>query len=128
MSPVSAVAAGDAVRVDAEALQQQIEELQEDVARKLGGFRITRHKLELYGLCPKAQGVPGGFCPHDQAAAQARVPSATSTTEVRYMVASFPAARMPAALSSPRAFRITIAGEQLQHARPECSPSPDMRR
>lgn len=45
----------------------QIEALQESVARGLGNFRVIKHKLELYGLCPKAQGVPGGSCPDEEA-------------------------------------------------------------
>ena len=43
----------------------EIEKLQEQMAERLGGFKIVRHKLELYGLCPKAQGVPNGHCPND---------------------------------------------------------------
>ena len=43
----------------------EIEELQEAAAEKLGGFKIMTHKLELYGLCPKAMGVPGGNCPDE---------------------------------------------------------------
>jgi Fur family ferric uptake transcriptional regulator len=43
----------------------EIEELQDSVAEKLGGFKIMNHKLELYGLCPKAMGVPGGSCPDE---------------------------------------------------------------
>ncbi len=42
-----------------------IEQLQEETARKLGGFQVLRHKHELYCLCPKAQGIPGGRCPRD---------------------------------------------------------------
>jgi Fur family ferric uptake transcriptional regulator len=45
----------------------EIEELQESVAEKLGGFKIMTHKLELYGLCPKAMGVPSGSCPDETA-------------------------------------------------------------
>lgn len=45
----------------------QIEALQDSMARKLGGFTIVRHKLELYGLCPKAMGVPDGRCPDEEA-------------------------------------------------------------
>jgi Fur family ferric uptake transcriptional regulator len=41
-----------------------IERLQEQVARTFG-FSLVRHKLELYGLCPKARGIRGGSCPHD---------------------------------------------------------------
>ncbi len=42
-----------------------IEQLQDDVANRLGGFKLTRHKLELYGLCPKAAGVKNGYCPNE---------------------------------------------------------------
>jgi Fur family ferric uptake transcriptional regulator len=42
----------------------EIERLQDSVAQQLGGFRIVRHKLELYGLCPKAQGIAAS-CPND---------------------------------------------------------------
>ncbi len=45
----------------------EIEALQEKMALQLGGFRVLRHKHELYCLCPKAQGVPGGTCPRDDA-------------------------------------------------------------
>ncbi len=41
---------------------EQIERLQDEVANELGGFKIVRHKLELYGLCPRAQGEQGGYC------------------------------------------------------------------
>ena len=41
----------------------EIEALQDKVANRLGGFHIVRHKLELYGLCPKARGIPNGACP-----------------------------------------------------------------
>ena len=44
----------------------QIEQLQHKVAQRLGGFKIVRHKLELYGLCQKALGVPGGRCPDEE--------------------------------------------------------------
>jgi len=44
----------------------EIERLQEAMAAELGGFRVLRHKHELYCLCPKAQGVPGGSCPHER--------------------------------------------------------------
>lgn len=43
----------------------EIEALQDKVARQLGGFRVVKHKLELYGLCPKAQGIAGGHCPDE---------------------------------------------------------------
>jgi Fur family ferric uptake transcriptional regulator len=42
-----------------------IEQLQDEMANRLGGFKLTRHKLELYGLCPKAAGVKGGYCPNE---------------------------------------------------------------
>lgn len=46
----------------------EIERLQDNVAQRLG-FKIVRHKLELYGLCPKALGVPGGHCPDEESRA-----------------------------------------------------------
>ena len=45
----------------------EIERLQDTVASRLGGFKVIQHKLELYGLCPKEQGVVGGLCPGDEA-------------------------------------------------------------
>ncbi len=45
----------------------EIEDLQEKIADRLGGFTVLRHRHELYGLCPKARGVEGGTCPNDQA-------------------------------------------------------------
>lgn len=42
-----------------------IEQLQDEMAERLGGFKLVRHKLELYGLCPKAAGVKSGYCPKD---------------------------------------------------------------
>lgn len=44
----------------------EIERLQDQVARSFG-FNVVRHKLELYGLCPKARGIKGGSCPGDDA-------------------------------------------------------------
>jgi Fur family ferric uptake transcriptional regulator len=44
----------------------EIEQLQEKIAARLGGFTVLRHRHELYGLCPKAQGIPGGSCPREQ--------------------------------------------------------------
>jgi Fur family transcriptional regulator, ferric uptake regulator len=44
----------------------EIERLQEEMAQNLGGFRVLSHKHELYCLCPKAQGVPGGSCPNER--------------------------------------------------------------
>lgn len=43
----------------------EIERLQEQVAERLGGFHVVRHRHELYGLCPKARGVSGGSCPNE---------------------------------------------------------------
>ncbi len=43
----------------------EIEALQDKVAQRLGGFKIERHRLELYGICPKEQGIPGGTCPNE---------------------------------------------------------------
>lgn len=42
-----------------------IEQLQDEMADRLGGFKLVRHKLELYGLCPKAAGQKGGYCPNE---------------------------------------------------------------
>ncbi len=42
-----------------------IERLQEEMAESLGGFKLVRHKLELYGVCPKYAGVRGGACPNE---------------------------------------------------------------
>lgn len=44
----------------------EIEKLQEQVARSFG-FNLVRHKLELYGLCPKARGIKAGSCPREAA-------------------------------------------------------------
>lgn len=49
----------------------EIEALQDKVARSFG-FSLVRHKLELYGLCPKARGIKGGSCPRDAAEDAAR--------------------------------------------------------
>ena len=43
----------------------EIERLQDRIASRLGGFKVVRHRHELYGLCPKAQGVAGGRCPNE---------------------------------------------------------------
>jgi Fur family transcriptional regulator, ferric uptake regulator len=43
----------------------EIEALQEKIAERLGGFAVLRHRHELYGVCPKAQGIPGGSCPRE---------------------------------------------------------------
>ena len=47
----------------------EIERLQDKIADRLGGFKVVRHRHELYGLCPKEQGVPGGRCPREALAA-----------------------------------------------------------
>jgi Fur family ferric uptake transcriptional regulator len=41
----------------------EIERLQERIAARLGGFKVVRHRHELYGLCPREQGTVGGACP-----------------------------------------------------------------
>lgn len=43
----------------------EIEVLQERVAKRLG-FSITTHRHEIFGLCEKAQGIPGGACPAER--------------------------------------------------------------
>lgn len=48
---------------------EEIERLQDKVARSFG-FTLVRHKLELYGLCPKARGIKGGSCPREVAEAE----------------------------------------------------------
>ena len=48
----------------------EIEKLQDEMAARLGGFKVVSHKLELYGTCPKAMGIKGGGCPHDDAVAR----------------------------------------------------------
>ncbi len=45
---------------------EEIERLQENVAARLGSFKVVRHRHELYGLCPKAQGISGGSCPNEK--------------------------------------------------------------
>jgi Fur family ferric uptake transcriptional regulator len=44
----------------------EIEQLQDSAARKLG-FNVVRHRHELFGLCEKARGIPGGHCPGEDA-------------------------------------------------------------
>jgi Fur family transcriptional regulator, ferric uptake regulator len=46
----------------------EIERLQDKIAERLGGFEVTRHRHELYGLCPKARGESGGYCPNEDSA------------------------------------------------------------
>ena len=43
---------------------EEIERIQEGIAARMG-FSVTRHRHELYGLCARARGVPGGACPND---------------------------------------------------------------
>lgn len=45
---------------------EEIEALQAKKARELGDFHVLRHKHELYCLCPKAMGIPGGRCPNEE--------------------------------------------------------------
>jgi Fur family ferric uptake transcriptional regulator len=40
----------------------EIERIQEQVAGRIG-FNVLRHRHELFGLCEKARGMPGGRCP-----------------------------------------------------------------
>jgi Fur family transcriptional regulator, ferric uptake regulator len=47
----------------------EIERLQERVAKRLGGFEVVRHRHELYAICPKEQGVAGGSCANAELAA-----------------------------------------------------------
>ena len=44
----------------------EIERLQDNIAQRLGGFTVLRHRHELYGLCPKAAGEAAGTCPKEQ--------------------------------------------------------------
>jgi Fur family ferric uptake transcriptional regulator len=45
----------------------EIERLQIAAARKMG-FNVLSHRHELFGLCEKSQGMPGGRCPAEDAA------------------------------------------------------------
>jgi Fur family ferric uptake transcriptional regulator len=49
----------------------EIEQLQTDIATR-HGFRILQHRHELFGLCEKAQGMPGGLCPAEAAGRKKR--------------------------------------------------------
>ena len=51
----------------------EIEALQDAAARRFG-FNVLRHRHELFGLCEKARGLPGGRCPARGAAAIAGAP------------------------------------------------------
>ncbi len=44
----------------------EIEILQDAVAKRLGEFSVVRHRHELYVLCAKARGVAGGVCPNEK--------------------------------------------------------------
>src|SRR6185436_19402576 len=44
----------------------EIERLQDKIADRLGGFKVIRHRHELYRLCPKAAGEAAGVCPREQ--------------------------------------------------------------
>jgi Fur family ferric uptake transcriptional regulator len=46
-----------------------IEDLQEKIAARLGDFAVVRHRHELYALCPKARGIPGGTCANERGGA-----------------------------------------------------------
>ncbi len=43
----------------------EIEQLQDKIAERLGGFTVLRHRHELYAACPKAAGNPAGACPNE---------------------------------------------------------------
>lgn len=43
----------------------EIEEIQERIAAN-HGFTLVQHRHELFGLCEKARGVPGGSCPAER--------------------------------------------------------------
>jgi len=45
---------------------EELEALQDRIAEGMG-FRIVDHKHEIFGLCAKARGIPGGACPADDA-------------------------------------------------------------
>lgn len=44
---------------------EQIERRQDEIATQLGGFKVIRHRHELYALCPKEQGIADGTCPNE---------------------------------------------------------------
>jgi Fur family transcriptional regulator, ferric uptake regulator len=46
---------------------EEIETIQERIAKRLGGFSVVRHRHELYGICAKARGEVGGSCPNEAA-------------------------------------------------------------
>jgi Fur family ferric uptake transcriptional regulator len=51
----------------------EIEQLQDSAARRLG-FNVLRHRHELFGLCEKARGIPGGRCPNEEGPRRNRRP------------------------------------------------------
>jgi Fur family ferric uptake transcriptional regulator len=51
----------------------EIEQLQDSAARRFG-FNVLRHRHELFGLCEKARGVPGGRCPGEETTRRGRRP------------------------------------------------------
>lgn len=58
----------------------EIERLQEQVARSFG-FSLTSHRLDLFGMCPKARGIKGGSCPRDEADAKRQAAAKASERE-----------------------------------------------
>ena len=48
----------------------EIEALQDSGGPQFG-FNILRHRHELFGLCEKAQGIPGGRCPGEESTRRA---------------------------------------------------------
>jgi Fur family ferric uptake transcriptional regulator len=59
---------------------EEIERLQDRIAERLGGFKVVRHRHELYGLCAKEQGVPGGKCPREAVASAGGSPPTLPTS------------------------------------------------
>jgi Fur family ferric uptake transcriptional regulator len=49
----------------------EIEKLQDSAAKRLG-FNVLRHRHELFGLCEKSRGIPGGACPAEAAGRRGR--------------------------------------------------------
>ena len=49
----------------------EIEKLQDTAAKRLG-FNVLRHRHELFGLCEKSRGIPGGACPGEAAGRRGR--------------------------------------------------------
>jgi Fur family ferric uptake transcriptional regulator len=49
----------------------EIEKLQDTAARRLG-FNVLRHRHELFGVCEKTRGIPGGICPAELAGRRGR--------------------------------------------------------